>query len=39
MEVKAYRRYPNYLQIEFTDISDEPVIYIYGDSFIEKYSF
>jgi len=37
MEVKANRRYPNYLQIEFTDIGDEPIIYAYPDSLIEKY--
>lgn len=37
MEVTANRRYPNYLQIEFTDIGDEPIIYVYQDSLIEQY--
>ena len=37
MEVTANRKYPNYLQIEFTDIGDEPIIYVYQDSLIEQY--
>ena len=37
MEVTANRKYPNYLQIEFTNIGDEPIIYVYQDSLIDQY--